>query len=228
MAKEHKFDCNELEAALREDSPELMRALEEHADACAACRTELVLWREISAAAHTMQKEWATPGLWPRIARGLETEAGRARGWRGWLSWEGSPILRWQTAVATLALVLVGGATSWFVLHREIASKGPQFTVSQPDNKHLLTDQAVQQVEAAEKAYEQSIDKLAKLAEPKLQNDSDPLMANYREKLDLLDAAIRDCRSNLDKNSANAYLREQLASFYKEKQKTLEEILREE
>ena len=228
MAHERKFSCNDLETALREDSPAMMLALKAHADTCAACRTELVLWREISAAAQTMQKEWATPGLWPRIARGLEEQASRVRGWRAWIAWQGVPAFRWQAALAALAIVIVGGTTAWVVMHRAGSPAAPQFTVSQPDNKHLLTDQAVLQVEQAEKAYEQSIDRLAKLAEPKLQNSSDPIMANYREKLDLLDSAIRDCRANLDKNNANAYLRQELASFYREKQKTLEEILREE
>lgn len=226
MSKQRKFICGDLENALREDSPDLMRSLEEHADTCPACRTELVLWREISAAAQTMHKEWPSPALWPRIARGLEAETQRLRGWRSWLAWQGGPSLRWQTALATIAILLVTGTTAWIVTHR--APAAPQFTVSQPDNKHLLTDQAVQQVEQAEKAYEQSIDKLAKLAEPKLNNSADPLMANYREKIGLLDAAIRDCRANLDKNSANAYLRQELANFYREKQKTLEQVLREE
>jgi hypothetical protein len=46
--------------------------------------------------------------------------------------------------------------------------------------------------------------------------------------LDLLDAAIADCRVNLDKNRANAHLREELLSFYQEKERTLEQVLQEE
>jgi hypothetical protein len=225
MTDERKFDCIELEAALQEDSPARMAALEAHTDVCAACHAELVLWREISAAARTMHKEWDSPGLWPRIARGLESEAPRPRGWRAWFG-EGGPVLRWQIALATVAILMMTVTTAWVVRHR--APARGRFTVSQPDNKHLLTDQAVQEVEQAEKAYEQSIDKLAKLAEPKLENASNPVMVNYREKLQLLDAAISDCRANLDKNNANAYLRKELASFYQEKQKTLEEVLRED
>ena len=225
MTDERKFDCSELEAALQEDSPARMAALEAHADVCAACHAELVLWREISAAARTMHKEWDSPELWPRIAEGLESEAARPRGWRSWFG-EGGPVLRWQIALATVAILMMTVTTAWVVKHR--APAPAKFTVSQPDNKHLLTDQAVQEVEQAEKAYELSIDKLAKLAEPKLENASNPVMVNYREKLQLLDAAISDCRANLDRNNANAYLRKELASFYQEKQKTLEEVLRED
>jgi hypothetical protein len=86
----------------------------------------------------------------------------------------------------------------------------------------------VKQVEQAEQAYVQSIDKLAKLAEPKLAAASTPLMMNYRDKLDLLDAAIADCRSNLDKNRGNAHMRAELLSFYQQKQQTLQEVLRED
>jgi hypothetical protein len=66
------------------------------------------------------------------------------------------------------------------------------------------------------------------LAEPKLNAASTPLLKNYREKLDLLDTAISECRTNLERNQANAYLRSELLSFYQEKQQTLEQVLREE
>jgi hypothetical protein len=46
--------------------------------------------------------------------------------------------------------------------------------------------------------------------------------------LDLLDAAIADCRSNLDKNRGNAHMRAELLSFYQQKQQTLQEVLRED
>ncbi len=216
-----KFDCSNLEQALREETPELIASLEQHATSCASCRTELQIWREISAAAVTMHKEWESPALWPRIEKSLQTEIARPRGWRSWFSnFNFAPQMRWQMTLATLVLIAVSGMGAWLLLHRN---------ASTPSNDaHLLTDQAVQQVEQAEKTYEQSIDKLAKLAEPKLNAASTPLLKNYREKLNLLDAAISDCRTNLDKNRANAYLRSELLSFYQEKQQTLEQVLREE
>ena len=215
------FDCSNLEHALREETPELIASLEQHATSCASCRMELEIWREISAAALTMHKEWESPSLWPRIEKSLQTEIARPRGWRSWFTdLNFVPQMSWQTALATLVLVAVSGIGAWLLLHRNTSTPG--------NDAHLLTDQAVQQVEQAEKTYEQSIDKLAKLAEPKLNAASTPLLKNYREKLNLLDAAISDCRTNLDKNRANAYLRSELLSFYQEKQQTLEQVLREE
>lgn len=221
MRKEQEFECKDLEAALLEETPELLDGLDRHAKNCEPCREELRIWREISAAAQTMHKEWPSPGLWHRIASDLEAETARTRGWRAWIPGLGmAPGLRWQTAVATVALLIVSGTGAWVVLHHA----APQ----QTNNQQLLTDNAVKQVEQAEQAYVQSIDKLAKLAEPKLAAASTPLMMNYREKLDLLDAAIADCRSSLDKNRGNAHMRAELLSFYQQKQQTLQEVLRED
>jgi hypothetical protein len=220
MKEEQKFDCSQLEQALREETPELVAELTLHAKECAACREELRMWQEISTAAKSMHREWPTPALWPAIARDLRTEAARPHGVWEWFGQRFHvPNLRWQTGVAALALILISGAGAWLYQHRTKPMP--------PDNEHLLTDQAVQQVEQAEQTYEKSIEKLAQLAQPKLAATSNPLMMNYKEKLDLLDAAIGDCRSNLDKNRANAYLRSELLSFYQEKQKTLEQILKE-
>jgi hypothetical protein len=213
------FDCSNLEQALREETPELLAALEMHAVNCAPCRAELEIWREISAAAQTMHKEWESPALWPRIEHALQTEAAQSHGWRSWIS-NLVPHMRWQMAFAALILVAVSGMSAWVLLHRN---------ATMPSNDaHLLTDQAVRDVEQAQRTYEQSIDKLAKLAEPKLNAASTPLLMNYREKLNLLDSAISECRTNLERNRANAYLRTELLSFYQEKQQTLEQVLREE
>ena len=195
-------------------------ALELHATGCTSCRAELAIWREISAAAQTMHKEWESPFLWPRIEHSLRTEAAQTHGWRSWISNLGVPQMRWQMVLATLVLVAASSLGAWLVLHRGA-------TVPTND-AHLLTDQAVHDVEQAQKTYEQSIDKLAKLAEPKLNAASTPLLVNYREKLNLLDSAISECRTNLERNRANAYLRTELLSFYQEKQQTLEQVLREE
>jgi hypothetical protein len=52
-------------------------------------------------------------------------------------------------------------------------------------------------------------------------------MANYREKLMVLDSAIDDLRAQTGQNPSNAHLRYQLLAMYQEKQRTLEELLEE-
>lgn len=92
----------------------------------------------------------------------------------------------------------------------------------------LLTEQAMAEVEKAETAYRQSIDRLARVAAPKLEQPATPLMKAYAEKLALLDGAIAGLRSEVDRNGFNAHLHVQMAAVYRDKQKTLEEVLRHE
>ena len=88
-----------------------------------------------------------------------------------------------------------------------------------------MNDRAVNDVERAEAAYEQAIDKLDAQARPQLQNSSAPLMANYREKLLVLDSAIADLKSQASINPANGHVRRELLAMYREKQDTLEQVL---
>ena len=99
-------------------------------------------------------------------------------------------------------------------------------TVSYPwPARDFLTDDALHEVERAESAYTRSIDKLSAVAGNGLQQSPSPLAAAYREKLALLDSAIADVKANVDGNRYNVYLQTQLASLYREKQKTLQEWL---
>ena len=95
---------------------------------------------------------------------------------------------------------------------------------SKQDNS-LLKSAALKEVESAETAYEKAIDKLAAEAKPQLDNPATPLLANYHEKLLVLDSAIADLRAQAGLNPSNAQLRYQLLAMYQEKQRTLEEIL---
>jgi len=71
----------------------------------------------------------------------------------------------------------------------------------------------------------QAIDKLAAEAKPQLESPATPLLANYHEKLVVLDSAIADLRAQAGINPSNAQLRYQLLAMYQEKQHTLEEVL---
>ena len=70
-----------------------------------------------------------------------------------------------------------------------------------------------------------AIDKLAAETQPQLDNPATPLLANYHEKLVVLDSAIADLRAQAGLNPSNAQLRHQLLAMYQEKQHTLEEVL---
>jgi hypothetical protein len=191
------FQCEDLERALR--SPELMPDARAHAERCRECREQLYLWNEISRVAPELHEEWESESLWPRIRVALAAEPPRRRR---------PPLWRWAMAVAAMVAMAV-------VLMPRRAPK--------PVGRELLTDAALAEVQQAEAAYARSIDKLAAVAGPALEQSATPLAAAYREKLVLLDADIADLKNNVERNRYNTYLRTELAALYGEKQKTLRE-----
>jgi len=197
------FQCDDLDRTLR--SPELLPDARAHAEHCAACREQLYLWTEISRLAPGLHREWDSPLLWPRIEEQLKS-AGPSR--------KPLPVWRWSLAAAAL-LVLAGTLTrTW--------------QSSEPQSHDFLTEETLRDVQRAEVAYAKSIERLSAVTAPSLEQSSLPLAAAYREKLVLLDSAIAEIKANVETNRYNMYLRNHLASLYREKQKTLQEWLENE
>jgi hypothetical protein len=211
--------CNDRERVFLDGTPEEWAALESHASTCLACRDEVNAWKNLSVAASEMHEEWHSPALWPRIEQALakHSPSNKTSWWERLLgSWNLSS-LEWQTAAAAMVLVVLTGSAVWFLL-------GPKVSMI-PTDKALLNDPTVREVERAEAAYQQAIDKLDAQARPQLDKASTPLIASYREKLQVLDSAIADLKSQAGINPANSHLRHQLLAMYREKQATLEEVL---
>jgi len=213
------INCNDRERIFLDGTPEEWTALKEHAAACSECEHEVEAWKSLSVAASELHQEWDSPALWPRIEQALQQQSAAAKSpWWGRLlgNWNLTS-LQWQTAAAALVLVAVTASAIWFIV-RPPGSKIPA-------DQALFNDHTVREVEKAEAAYEQAIDKLDAQAGPQLENAATPLMASYREKLQVLDSAIADLKSQAGMNPGNGHLRRQLLAMYQEKQDTLEEVL---
>lgn len=220
-----KLECKDLERALRKGTPELMEALAAHADACPSCRAALDRWSKLSNAAGALRRQWDSPELWPRIHQALAQESQPRR--QGKLTPLGilrTACVNWRELAAAAAVVLLMISIGW-VLIRNL--RPPAALTPDPDaEKHLLTEKALRDIETSESAYIQSIEKLSRLVEPKIDNAASPLMVSYREKLTLIDAAIEECRAGIERNRFNAHMRMELLAIYQEKQRTLEDVMR--
>ena len=212
--------CNDRERIFLDGTPPEWAALEDHCGNCAACAEELRAWKNLSIAASELHHDWDSPALWPRIEQALSQQPGatskQSHLQRLFGSWN-LGALQWQTAAAALLLVALTASAIWFMV-----TVDPHRT---PDDQALLNDRAVNDVERAEASYERAIDKLDAQARPQLQNSTSPLLANYREKLFVLDSAIADLKSQASINPANGHLRRELLAMYREKQDTLEQVL---
>jgi hypothetical protein len=212
--------CSDRERIFEDGTPVEWVALEAHAASCPLCGEEVRAWKALSVAAEELRDYSDSPSLWPWIERALAEEAKRKaeRGQRwNWFSRLPRFSPGWQTALAgafALVLAISGG---WIYIHRPVAPVD--------NDKSLLRSSALKEVESAETAYERAIDKLAAQARPQLENPATQLLANYHEKLLVLDSAIADLRAQAGLNPSNAQLRYQLLAVYREKQRTLEEVL---
>jgi len=185
---------------------ESMQAAAQHAAGCAECAETLAEWNEISGTARELHTTWNSDLLWPRIERSLRNE-------------RRAPVSHWMQIAASI-VVIVGLAAVLTVAFRA-RSEQKRF------DEAILRQAAMQKVDDAELAHVSAIAELEKLAEPKLDEASSPLIVSYKEKLVVLDDAIAECQANIQHNRQNAHLRKQLLAIYGEKQQTLKDVLQE-
>ena len=212
-------DCKDRDRIFEDGNAAEWASLEAHAATCASCAEEIRAWKSLSVAVAELRDYTDSPALWPSIHQALTEQAAtvgdQRPGW-SWRSLFGNLTVSWQTAAAAAFVIVLMVSAGWFLRPRRNTEPGS-----------LLKSRALVEVEHAESAYVQAIDKLAVDAKPQLENPATPLMANYREKLMVLDSAIDDLRAQTGQNPSNAHLRYQLLAMYQEKQRTLEEILEE-
>ena len=216
--------CNDRDRIFEDGTPAEWAALEAHAVTCPVCAEEVSAWKSLSVAAQELRNYSGSPSFWPRIERALAEEAARNAqrgGLRRRFTFLPNFSLGWQTALAGAFVLILTISAGWIYLHRSP-------TVGTAEDPSLLKTTALKEVESAETAYEHAIDKLAAEARPQLDNPATPLLANYHEKLLVLDSAIDDLRVQAGLNPSNAQLRYQLLAMYQEKQHTLEEVLETE
>lgn len=201
-------NCTEIDDLLMAGDPASLAAAARHAEGCPGCMETLREWNEISETASSMKASWPSDLLWPRIERSLREERKKART---------SRVLQWA-AVLALTAGLTG--TAWYSGLRQARTEAEY-------EKAILRTSRIEAVERAERAHIEAIAELEKEAEVALEQADEPLMISYKEKLMLLDDAIAECQTAIDQNRNNAHLRKQLLTMYTEKQRTLNDVLRE-
>jgi hypothetical protein len=215
--------CDRFDQATQREDPGTWADLEAHALDCAPCRDRLAVWRAIGEAAPSLQKAWESPGLALRIGGAIEAASRSAE--------VGQPIpetrdpsrFGWLPVAAVVALMVL--SMIGLRVFREGAGREPLASASLGRDA-LMTEQTLADVESAEAAYLGSIDKLSSLARKRLEDPASPTAAGYREKLMLLDSAIAEMRAEADRNRFNTHLRKELLGMYREKQRTLQDLMK--
>jgi hypothetical protein len=216
--------CRLLDEALESSEPKAIAQARAHADSCARCRERLRAFDEISEAASGLKKSWDSPELWPKIRESLAREAfastassrpvpRNAPAWPAWLP------------IAVIAALFIVSFVGLQVFRPSLGDR-QIFGVRSLPKDPLLTDAALKDVERSETQYILSIEKLSKIAQPRLEAAASPLLVSYREKLQLLDGAIAELNGQIEQNRYNTHLRRQLLGIYAEKQQTLRDVMK--
>jgi len=184
-----------------------MQAAAIHAANCGECADLLADWNDLSTTARDLHATWNSDTLWPRIERKLRSE-------------RRTPSFRWMQIAAAVVIMIGLGVMAAFALREQKEQRD--------FDKHIYVDNALNDVEKAERAHVAAIDRLEKLTDAKLEQPTTPLMVSYKEKLVVLDDAIAECQTNIERNRRNAHLRRQLLAIYDAKRQTLQDVLREE
>jgi hypothetical protein len=218
-----KAECRDVERALSGEDPSLFAALEAHSLSCASCARELADWRAVSDAAPSLKRSWSSPQLWPAIHQRLAEESQRPDARR-----DARPARAWARLLPAAAIgALFAIATAGLLVFRNAGGREPLVSRWETTKDPILEERAVDEVEAAEKSYLASIDNLSRLAEPRLAGATSPILMNYREKLDVLDSGIAELKASIEQNRYNTHLRRELLAMYKEKQQTLQNLMKE-
>ena len=197
--------CTQLDNLLIEGDAYSMEIAERHAETCATCAATLASWKDISQTARGMQTTWQNDMLWPRIERSIRAEKRR--------------MPAWMTIAASFAIFALIGVMAWTA---SLKIKANRF------EREIVNAAKIDAVRDAEQKHREAIAALEEQAEDTLDDPSTPLLVSYKEKLMLLDDAIAQCETAIQQNRRNAHLRKQLQAMYSEKQRTLQEVLREE
>lgn len=183
----------------------------EHRENCEECAAAVRLDERIEVEARVLPGPDTGNGLWDRIVAELEggdpqvtdTSEPRRRIPSGRI---------WALAAVLILCVGLGSA-----LLRQSGSP----TVP----RNILAAEALARVEAAEADYERAIRELEAQAKPVLAEADTRLVLRYRQRLEIIDSQIRDCREMLARDNANAHIRRYLLAAYRDKADTLTELL---
>lgn len=191
------MECNKFEQYLMEEmSPQDFVI---HCKSCTECSAKLAADEKLMHTASLLNENQTVPDLWPQILTKIEEPA--------------KPHTLYS--ILKYAAVFILAVTALFYT----------FKPSPKLNTPLLSDKALQKVEATEQAYEEAIDELEVLASVKMDTLEITLALLYRDKLETIDTQIERCRNALETNPANTHIRRYLLAALDDKKQTLKEII---
>jgi anti-sigma factor RsiW len=203
--------------------PARQRALEQHAEGCAACRALIADLKSIQAAAFTLDRSDVPRHVWDRLRARLADERASSRG-RRVIPWpqSGAPRAVWLAAAAALLIATTIGLLPLVRpadVHVDEAAAGAD---SAPED---LVASVQAELEAAEAHYDKAIQGLEQIARSE-SGALDPQVAAILQKnLHVIDQAIGESRAALRAQPASTDARESLFEAMRSKVALLQQTV---
>lgn len=183
-------------------------ALEVHLAACVGCRTTLDELRRVKSRAQALDDRPPTADLWPWIARQIGVARGAERLARHERRFSFTVP---QLAAASVALALLSGGAAWLLVRKGMVAT-PTVTLSEAAPA-LLSAAA----SAADRRYDTQVADLERALDSERGRLDTTTVRVIEKNLAIIDRAIRDARSALAADPANAYLNLHLAQEMRRK-----------
>ncbi len=222
-------------------SPDEKRALDEHLETCAACRTLAADLRRIHDEAVRLPRVDPPEALWTKVRARIEAQSQAPSGWRERLTtWVAGPAPRpafgFRLAAVSSAIVLIlAVATGYVLIHKQGAKPGtpaagqaPEAQIGAPAG-NAADQELVQSVEmelrTAEEHYEKAIAGLEQIAKAD-EGSLDPQVAAVLQKnLGIIDQAIRDSRVALQSQPTSQVAQATLFEAFRRKVALLQDTI---
>jgi hypothetical protein len=174
---------------------------------CPECREAYERDRILLGMSRSLKAEVKAPDLWGRIESDLRNQRNSRIG------------RLWKSSIFRVAAILMLG----FIL-------GLSLMLGLKDDRDelssgLLSESVLKNVEVRQTAYESAIKELEAVASSRLVALDQELMFLYRDRLEVIDEQIEQCRDALATNPANAHIHQYLLAALQDKQETLKEIM---
>jgi hypothetical protein len=180
---------------------------QEHMATCPECREAYERDGMLLGISRSLKIEVEAPDLWDRIESDLRNQ----RNFRiGQL---------WKSSMFRIAAILMLG----FILGLSVMFGSKDDPGDRSSG--LLSESALNEVEIRQKAYESAIKELEAVASSRLVALDQELMFLYRDRLEVIDQQIEQCREALATNRANAHIHRYLLAALQDKEETLNEIM---
>ena len=190
--------------------------LKDHLRSCEKCAEEYKLHKLLSTGTEQLESYQPPVSIWGRIEKDILAGSEKKSKTGKWLE----KLIGFIFPAGNIFRPVFAGAAAILILISAVY----YFKPLSPAEKSRIQAESLADIGKAQEYYLNAIESLTKLAMENERNIEPELFSIYREKLQLLDASIDECKKIIDENELNVNAWNFLFASYNKKVETLREM----